>query len=116
MSGSLLLLLCVLASAGASYFLKIGAVASFGKNDLIATAFHPMVVLGAVFYAAAFVGYILVLQKVPLSLAQPAITAGVSVVTALLAVAFLGESMSAHNWVGLLLVCAGIYLLFLGKV
>jgi multidrug transporter EmrE-like cation transporter len=115
-SGSVLLVLCVLLSAGASYFLKLGAMANAGKSDLTLMATNPMILLGALCYAIAFVGYMLALQKVQLSLAQPAITAGVSVVTAILSVIFLKELMSPSNWLGLVLVCTGIYLLFLGKV
>jgi multidrug transporter EmrE-like cation transporter len=60
--------------------------------------------------------YALALQKVPLSLAQPVITGGASVVTAVLAAIVLRETMGLVNWFGLLLVCSGIYLLFLGRV
>lgn len=115
MSGAFILGLCILLSAGASYFLKLGAMANVG-GGLWSLALNPMIWLGGVFYVATFLGYAIVLQKVPLSLAQPVITAGVSVVTALLSVLYLKEIMSVANWSGLLLVCAGIYLLFLGKV
>lgn len=66
-------------------------------------------------YAATFGLYALALQKVPLSLAQPVITGGASVVTAMLSVMLLKESMGFTNWLGLLLVCAGVYLLFYGR-
>lgn len=115
MSGLALLAFCILLSAVASYFLKLGAMATVGKASLWVIATDPLVLLGACCYAAAFAGYLFVLQKVPLSLAQPTITAGVSVVTALLAVFMLREPMSLANWIGLALVCSGMYLLFLGK-
>jgi multidrug transporter EmrE-like cation transporter len=115
MNGSTLLLFCLLLSAAASYFLKLGAMAEVGKGDLLAIATNPMTLLGAICYAAAFALYALALQKVPLSLAQPVITGGASVVTALLAAMILKESMALTNWLGLLLVCVGIYLLFLGR-
>lgn len=116
MSGPLLLLLCVALSAGASYFLKLGAISLAGREGLWAMATQPMILLGGVCYAAAFVGYILVLQKVQLSLAQPVITAGVSVVTAILSTLVLKEVMSPVNWLGLTLVCGGLYFLFVGRV
>ena len=116
MNGSMLLLLCLLLSAAASYFLKLGAMAEIGKGELLAIASNPMTLLGAVCYAATFALYALALQKVPLSLAQPVITGGASVVTALLSVMLLRESMGLTNWLGLLMVCAGIYLLFSGRL
>ena len=60
--------------------------------------------------------YAVALQKVPLSLAQPVITGGASVVTAVVSVWLLRESMGAVNWLGLALVCLGLYLLFAGRL
>lgn len=116
MNGALLLLACVGLSAAASYFLKLGALAGEGKAGLLALATEPMTLLGAFCYAATFALYALALQKVPLSLAQPVITGGASVLTALLALLLLREPMGPANWLGLVLVCGGIYLLFHGRV
>ena len=115
MNGSTLLFFCLLLSAAASYFLKLGAMAEIGKGDLLAIATNPMALLGAICYAATFGLYALALQKVPLSLAQPVITGGASVVTAMLSVMLLKESMGFTNWLGLILVCAGVYFLFYGR-
>jgi len=116
MSGPALLFCCVLLSAAASYFLKLGAVAEAVRGSLLDIATNPMTLLGGTCYAATFALYAIALQKSPLSLAQPVITGGASVVTALLSVLFLKESMGPTNWLGLTLVCLGIYLLFLGRV
>jgi multidrug transporter EmrE-like cation transporter len=115
MLGALLLAVAVLSSAGASYCLKLGATAAAGRGAL-ALALQPATLAGLAFYAASFAVYALALQRIPLSLAQPAITAGVSVLTALAAVLLLGETMSVANWCGLMLVCAGIALLSAGKL
>jgi multidrug transporter EmrE-like cation transporter len=115
MSGTALLLLCVLFSAGASYLLKISAVDVSGWDNLLAAATNPMIILGGLCYELDFVSYVVVLQKVPLSLAQPVITAGVSVVTVALSTLLLKEVMSPINWLGLSLVCAGIYFMFMGR-
>jgi drug/metabolite transporter (DMT)-like permease len=80
--------------------------------DLARIASNPMLWLGGFFYAAAFLGYVYLLRYFPLSLAQPAITAGVSVVTTLMAVFLLKEQINAINWAGILLVCVGVYFLF----
>ncbi len=115
MTGTVLLLACVCLSAAASYFLKLGATGDVAANGLLAIARSPMTLLGAFCYAATFGLYALALQKVPLSLAQPVITGGASVITAIVSVALLRETMGAANWFGLALVCAGIFLLFSGK-
>jgi multidrug transporter EmrE-like cation transporter len=115
LSGSILLIVCVLLSAAASICLKIGASALNRDLSLSALVNSQIIWIGAAFYSAAFLGYIYVLRLVPLSLAQPVITAGVSAVTAIVAVMFFQESMALANWVGLLLLCAGIFFLFLGR-
>lgn len=106
---------CVLLSAAASVFLKLAATALTESLDFSTLISNKMIWIGGVFYVAAFLGYIYVLRLVPLSLAQPVITVGVSAVTALIAVVFFREQMSLINWMGLTLICAGTSLLFLGR-
>jgi multidrug transporter EmrE-like cation transporter len=113
--GTILLVLCVLFSALASIFLKIGATALTEPVNFSALISNQMIWFGAVFYSVAFLGYIFVLRLVPLSLAQPVITAGVSAVTALVAVFFLREQIQLVNWIGLILISAGILFLFWGR-
>jgi len=105
----------VLLSAAASIFLKIGAAALTGSLSFSTLVSNQMIWIGAVFYSAAFLGYIYVLRLVPLSLAQPVITAGVSTVTAFVAVMFFREQMALANWIGLTLISAGIFFLFWGR-
>ncbi len=116
MSGLILLTACILFSAGASVFLKFGAESISGRINVLSLLQNPMIWIGGFFYAIAFLGYIYVLRSVPLSLAQPVITAGVSLVTALIATIFLHEQMLPLNWTGLLLVCLGIFFLFSGRL
>ena len=115
MNGAALLLLRVLFSAGASWFLKIGAVGVIGRDNLLAMATNPMIMLGGLCYVLAFVSYVIVLQKVQLSLAQPVITAGASVITVVVSTLLLKEVMSSANWLGLILICGGVYLMFMGR-
>lgn len=115
MTSSPLLFGCILLSSGASFFLKLAAGSSSGELKLLVLVLNPLLWVGGLLYAAAFVGYLYVLRIVPLTLAQPVITAGVSVVTTLLAVALLHEHMQAVNWMGLCLICVGIFCLFLGR-
>ena len=115
MNGIVLLAGCVFLSAAASICLKAGASALTGPLNLLILINNQMIWIGAIFYSAAFLGYIYILRLVPLSLAQPVITAGVSAVTALVAVIFFRESMNLTNWIGLTLICAGIFFLFWGR-
>ncbi len=110
-----LLTLCVLFSAAASIFLKMGASTLTGTLSFSALISNPMIWIGGFCYAAAFFGYIYVLRVVPLSLAQPVITAGVSAVTAFVAVILFREPIAFINWIGFLLICLGIFLLFQGR-
>lgn len=115
MSGLSLLALCVLLSALASFFLKIGASAIIGPLSFSALISNQMIWIGAIFYSAAFLGYVYVLRLVPLSLAQPVITSGVSAITAIVAVVILHEKMAPANWLGLALICLGVFFLFWGR-
>jgi drug/metabolite transporter (DMT)-like permease len=116
LSGLLLLLLCVVFSAAASVFLKIGVEAIQDTVTISAVIYNPMIWVGGVFYASAFFGYIYVLRLVPLSLAQPVITCGVSALTVLAALLLFREQIAMVNWIGMLLVFVGLSLLFWGRV
>lgn len=116
MQGMILLALCTAFSVIASLFLKQASQTLSATFSIGELAGNGLVWIGGMAYAAAFLGYIYTLRTVPLSLVQPTITAGVSVFTALVAVWFFKESMSVVNWAGLTLVCAGVFLLFVGRV
>lgn len=115
MNGLILLAVCILFSAGASIFLKLGATSFIEQVEFLSLIKNPMIWIGGMCYSAAFLGYIFVLRIVPLSLAQPVITAGVSLVTAFVALIFFREQILPLNWIGLLLVCLGIVFLFWGR-
>ncbi|MGZ3183363.1 MAG: DMT family transporter [Telluria sp.] len=116
MSGYLMIAIAVVFGAAASYCLKLGAAASASVQGFLAMALQPPVLAAMICYAASFGAYALALQKIPLTLAQPAITACVSILTTLIAVAVLGERMSVVNWCGLAFICTGIVLLSSGKL
>lgn len=116
MSGMLMIFVAVLCSAAASCCLKIGPGAGGAAHGVFAMAVQPMMLGAMVLYAGSFGTYALALRKIPLTLAQPTITAGASILTALVAVTVLDETMSRANWCGLALVCVGIALLAVGKI
>ena len=105
----------MLLSALASIFLKIGATSLAETINISALLSNSNIWIGAFFYSATFLVYIYVLKVAPLSLAQPVITAGASVVTALAAMVLFRESMTLVNWGGLTLICVGIFFLFFGR-
>ncbi len=84
----------------------------FSFSNLIT---NHMIWIGAAFYSAAFLGYIYVLRIVPLSIAQPVITVGVSALTVLIATTMFREQMALSNWFGLVFICLGVLLLFWGR-
>lgn len=115
MNGVILLIGCILLSALASIFLKIGASALNDQFNFSNLVTNHMIWIGGAFYSAAFIGYIYALRIVPLSLAQPVITVGVSVVTILAATLLFREQMAVSNWLGFAFICLGIFLLFWGR-
>lgn len=116
MSGILLLIFCIFSSTSASICLK--KAAGLGARDgLLATfVFNPMIIAGILCYAASFIAYFFALQKVRLSVAQPVITSGVSIVTVFVALVIFKEPMSMLNWIGLTLISVGIVFLSVGKI
>lgn len=105
----------MLLSALASVFLKIAATSLTETVNLSVLLSNTNIWIGAFFYSATFLVYIYVLKVVPLSLAQPFITAGASVVTALAAIVIFREAMTLINWAGLTLMCVGMFFLFVGR-
>lgn len=116
MNGFFLLVGCIILSALASVFLKIGATSFEGSFNFLNLITNQMIWIGAFFYAGAFLGYIYVLRIIPLSLAQPVITVGVSAITVLIATIVFREHMMLLNWLGFALICVGVSLLFWGRV
>jgi multidrug transporter EmrE-like cation transporter len=115
MNAFILVALCIFFSALASIFLKLGADTLTNGFEFKSLISNPMIWCGGLFYAMAFFSYIYTIRIIPLSLVQPSVTAGVSVITVTVAVVFFREYMSATNWLGLILVCTGIFLLFMNR-
>ena len=110
------LTICLLLSAAASIFLKIGALSLEEPLSVTSILTNYAIWAGAFFYIAAFIAYIYVLRYGALSLAQPVITSGASIFTALFAYFIFKEHMIVINWVGLMLICFGVFFLSYGRV
>lgn len=107
---SLILASVGLAAAG-QVLMKLGT-ARLGGGGLAATVSsglaEPLVLAGVASYALSSVVWLVVLSRVPLSVAYPF---GALAYVVVLAVAlFTGERISAGRWIGVLLIVAGIWL------
>ena len=118
MKQSLLLLVTVTFNVVGQYLMKRGMM-SVGviSGDMsllvssLARAFtNPYVIAGVGAYAAGSIFWLILLSRVDLSYAYPALSLGYVVVT-LVSVFFLGEQVSAMRWVGVIVICLGVALL-----
>ncbi len=72
-------------------------------------ALNPYVLLGLVCYGLGFLVWLIVLAKAEVSYAYPLISLGY-VFTAILARVLIGESVSLTRMAGILVICAGVFL------
>ena len=72
----------------------------------------PMVILGLLFYVLAASLWLVVLSRVPLSLAYPMVALGYVIVVFLSWIA-LKEVVPPSRWIGLAIICLGV--IFVGK-
>lgn len=103
----------ILAIAG-QFFLKKGILtASLIPNfvSITKTIFSPYVFLGFVLYGISSVFWLFVLQRLPLSVAYPALSLTYVVVVAL-SVLVLKEPITSTKIIGILLIILGVYFLF----
>jgi drug/metabolite transporter (DMT)-like permease len=110
-----LLLISVLISVAGQFFLKMGAV-KLGKVDTSNFANHilnmitiPELLLGLTFYGIGAVAYILLLTRVNLSVAAPAVSVGY-IFSVLLGYFVLKEPISLTRCFGLGLIVTGVIL------
>lgn len=91
---------------------KIGAVELSSAGILHAlsmTIESPTIWLAILFLTAFLVSYMTVLSWADYSYVMPAGAFGYALVT-LLAVIFLGETVTPRRWFGVVLICAGVFL------
>jgi len=111
-----LLLMSVIISVAGQFFLKLGAL-KLGKVDAGNAVSHilsmvktPEVLAGLSFYGIGAVAYILLLTRVNLSVAAPAVSIGY-IFSVLIGCFILKESISPLRLVGLSLIVMGVILL-----
>ena len=111
----LLIVISIISSTLASLTIK-STLESVKFSHWIELITNPMIWLSAFFYGVAFIFYIYALKNISLSYVQPVVTAGVSVLCVLAAVFIFGETVLLANWIGLILICFGIYMLGVGRI
>ena len=79
-------------------------ISSLGKAFL-----NPYVIAGVGAYAASSIFWLILLSRVDLSYAYPALSLGYVLVT-VVSYFFLGEHVSALRWAGVIVICIGVIL------
>lgn len=118
MSGALpLILFSVVCGIGGQLTLKMGMnhVGQINADALaqplamvLRVLTNPLVAFGLGLYVLGAVAWLTVLSKVPLSFAYPILALGYAI-TPMLAWFLLGESVPSTRWVGVLVICVGVF-------
>ena len=79
-------------------------------NGLSRAFFNPYVLAGVGAYGLSSIFWLILLSRVELSYAYPALSLGYVLVT-LVSAFFLGEQVSGMRWLAVLVICVGVVLL-----
>ncbi len=91
---------------------KVGGLEQLGLVKFMLTSFlSPFIILGLGLYAFSAVLWVILLSKLDLSVAYPALSLGY-VLILLVSMLFLGEQVSLVRFAGVFLVMLGIFFLF----
>jgi multidrug transporter EmrE-like cation transporter len=113
------LILCgVLLNALAQLTLKQGmrVIGSFSFSIenilpiLMKVSFNPFIIAGLACYVLSVLVWLMVLSRVEVSFAYPLLSVGY-VVTAFAGLLFFDENMGFIRWMGILVICLGVYLI-----
>lgn len=108
-----LVFLGVTLSSLGSIFLKAGATRIAHDqgifNAALQAAFEWRLLLGVLMYIVPVIIWIYLLKKLDITFLQPLFSL-VYVITPILAITYLGESISAYKWAGIAIILLGIYI------
>ena len=79
-------------------------------NVLLAIAANPYILVGLTCYVVSVGVWLLVLSRVEVSYAYPLLSIGY-IVTSFAGQVFFHETVGATRWAGILLICAGVWLI-----
>jgi multidrug transporter EmrE-like cation transporter len=111
-----LLIASVAASVGGQFFLKIGANqlgkvnASNVVGTIVSMATNWQILVGLTFYALGVVTFILLLNKVELSVASPALASSY-IFAVILGRYYFKETITMPQYIGITLIIAGVLFL-----
>jgi len=115
----ILILTCVIIGVFGQLFMKKGmnSIGNIDLNELFSPrifsiVFQRYVFIGIVLYILASIIWLAVLSKAELSFAYPLIGLGY-IFTSVLAWLFFGEKLTLIRFLGILLICGGVYLIVL---
>ena len=119
MVGSVAILMGVVALAATGHLLLREGMLQVGRvgtkelqqplDLVVSMVTNPLILVAMPLYAAGFVGWAIVLSRLRLSLAYPAL-ASMYVVIPLAAWAISNESVTIGHWVGIVIIVAGVLL------
>lgn len=101
----------ILCNALASSLIKVAAASEPGIGFVAKVISGPMVV-GVLFYVAAFGLYVLALSRMPLNIAHPVMTTGSVVLVFIISSLFFKESVTIYNIIGIIFILTGLLFLF----
>ena len=113
MQTSVIVMLTVLMNAFANVFIKLGTqkLPALDAQNLWKILGNGWIMLGALLFASNFPLYNMVLQRMKLSIAFPLITTSAFAVALIVSVFVFHESLRVPQYVGLVLLIIGIWLL-----
>lgn len=104
----LALALGIIIGLAAQLILKRGAI---GDGSIVAQFLNPWTIGGLALYGLAAFFYVLALRKIPVSIAFPSVALSY-VLVALLGNFWFGEPLGIAHFAGILLIVAGVALLY----
>lgn len=108
----LILVVSIVANAGASMAVKVGIGQLDNGPDRLRTAVtNPWLWMGVILYGVAFITYAFALRLFPLNLAHPVLTAGAIAVVAAGSVLWFGENLPSSALLGLIFIICGVTLI-----
>ncbi len=111
LSEFLLFLAAILVSSGGQAFLKLGALklGPVEAGNAIEKVITPELLVGLLFYGVSAVLFILVLTRVKLSVAAPAVSI-TYIISVLIGYFFFQESITMRHLIGFALIICGVVL------
>ncbi len=117
MSDIFLIIINILLAVSGQTFIKqgMGKIGSFSDMPLMQffqrALLSPLVILGLFLYIVSSFIWFMVLSRVELSVAYPALSLGYILVLAI-GFFFLGETITLAKLAGVILICLGVFLIF----